>query len=237
MKFIRKNLANIITLGNMFFGSIGAIHLVLGDYRVAALCLVISLVLDFLDGFVARVLKSDSPLGTQLDSLADMISFGLIPGIVMYKSLEVFDIQAFGIEFPFQIKYIGLLVSVFSCLRLAIFNLDTEQKYYFKGLNTPTNTILLFGMYYAFKESSAFSFIFENSEILILLSLSCSWLLVSNVKMVSLKFKSKKLKDNYSKVFLLFGNIILISVFGVTGVPLCVFYYIFISLVYQRSFI
>jgi len=236
MKFVCRNFANTITLGNMFFGGIGVIHLVLGDYKVTALCLIISLVLDFLDGFVARALKSDSPLGTQLDSLADMISFGLIPGIVMYKALEAFDTQVFSVDFPFQIKYIGLLVSVFSCLRLAIFNIDTEQKYYFKGLNTPTNTILLFGMYYAFRENLAFSFVFKNSGILVLLSLLCSWLLVSNVKMVSLKFKSKKLKDNLSKVFLFFGIIILLLLFGVTGIPLCVFYYILISLLNQKNF-
>jgi len=236
MKFIRNNTANIITLGNMFFGSIGAIHLVLGDYKTTALCIIISLVLDFLDGFVARALKSDSPLGIQLDSLADMISFGFIPGLVMYKALEGFGTQVFGVEFPFEIKYIGLLVSAFSCLRLAIFNLDTEQKYYFKGLNTPSNTILIFGMYYTFQEGLAFAFLFENAGLLILLSLLCSWLLVCNIKMISLKFKSKKLKDNLSKVFLLLGIIILVSVFGIAGIPLSVFYYMIVSFMYQRNF-
>jgi len=236
MKFVRRNFANIITLGNMFSGSIGVIHLVLGDYKVTAVCIIISLILDFLDGFIARALKSDSLLGTQLDSLADMISFGLIPGVVIYKSLEVFGFQCFGIEFPFQIKYIGLIVSAFSCLRLAIFNIDTEQKYYFKGLNTPSNTILIFGMYYVFKENYMFSFLFNNAELLILLTVLSSWLLVSNIKMISLKFKSKKIKENFSKVFLLFGIIILLSFFGVVGIPLCVFYYILISLAYQKKF-
>jgi CDP-diacylglycerol--serine O-phosphatidyltransferase len=93
------------------------------------------------DGFVARALKANSELGVQLDSLADMVSFGFLPGLTMYKALEGFGDQAFGISLPFDIKYIGLLVTLFSCLRLAIFNLDEDQKYYFKGLNTPSNTI------------------------------------------------------------------------------------------------
>lgn len=235
MNFIRNNFANALTLGNLFFGSVGAIQLVLGDYKTTALCIICSLVLDFFDGFVARALKANSDLGVQLDSLADMVSFGFLPGLKMYKALEGFGDQAFGISLHFDIKYIGLLVTLFSCLRLAIFNLDEDQKYYFKGLNTPSNTILLFGMYYAFREKHAFSFLFENAGLLTLLSLLCSWLLVSPIKMIAMKFKSMKLQDNYPKVTLLAGCIILLSVFGITGIPLCMIYYIAVSLLFQKN--
>ncbi|AQW90182.1 CDP-alcohol phosphatidyltransferase [Elizabethkingia anophelis] len=235
MNFIRNNFANALTLGNLFFGSVGAIQLVLGDYKTTALCIICSLVLDFFDGFVARALKANSDLGVQLDSLADMVSFGFLPGLTMYKALEVFGDQAFGVNLPFDIKYIGLLVTLFSCLRLAIFNLDEDQKYYFKGLNTPSNTVLLFGMYYAFREKHAFSFLFENAGLLILLSLLCSWLLISPIKMIAMKFKSMKLKDNYPKVVLLIGCIVLLSAFGITGIPLCIVYYIAVSLLFQKS--
>lgn len=85
MNFIKNNLANAFTLGNLFSGSIGVINLVDGNYKVAAVCIIISLVLDFLDGFVARALKANSNLGAQLDSLADMVSFGLLPGVTMFK--------------------------------------------------------------------------------------------------------------------------------------------------------
>lgn len=88
MNFIRNNFANALTLGNLFFGSVGAIQLVLGDYKTTALCIICSLVLDFFDGFVARALKANSELGVQLDSLADMVSFGFLPGLTMYKALE-----------------------------------------------------------------------------------------------------------------------------------------------------
>ncbi|QGN23250.1 phosphatidylcholine/phosphatidylserine synthase [Elizabethkingia anophelis] len=235
MNFIRNNFANALTLGNLFFGSIGAIQLVLGDYKTTALCIICSLVLDFFDGFVARALKANSDLGVQLDSLADMVSFGFLPGLTMYKALEVFGDQAFGVNLTFDIKYIGLLVTLFSCLRLAIFNLDEDQKYYFKGLNTPSNTVLLFGLYYAFREKHAFSFLFENAGLLILLSLLCSWLLISPIKMIAMKFKSMKLKDNYPKVVLLTGCIVLLSAFGITGIPLCIVYYIAVSLLFQKS--
>ena len=237
MNFIRNNFANALTLGNLFFGSVGAIQLILGDYKTTALCIIGSLILDFFDGFVARALKANSDLGVQLDSLADMVSFGFLPGLTMYKALEGFGDQAFGISFPFEVKYIGLLVTLFSCLRLAIFNLDEDQKYYFKGLNTPSNTILLFGMYYAFQEKNAFAFLFENAGLLLLLCILCSWLPVSPVKMIAMKFKSMKLQDNYPKIALLIGCIVLLSVFGVVGIPLCIIYYILISLLFQKTLV
>jgi CDP-diacylglycerol--serine O-phosphatidyltransferase len=95
MNFIKNNLANAFTLGNLFSGSIGVINLVDGNYKVAAICIIISLVLDFLDGFVARALKANSNLGAQLDSLADMASFGLLPGVTMFKALEGDDLDNF----------------------------------------------------------------------------------------------------------------------------------------------
>jgi CDP-diacylglycerol--serine O-phosphatidyltransferase len=85
MNFIKNNLANAFTLGNLFSGCIGAIELLNGNYQITAFCIIISLVLDFFDGFVARALHSNSNLGVQLDSLADMVSFGFLPGLVMYN--------------------------------------------------------------------------------------------------------------------------------------------------------
>ncbi len=235
MNFIKNNLANAFTLANLFFGSIAAINLVLGNYSISAMCIIASLILDFFDGFVARALKSNSNLGVQLDSLADMVSFGLVPGLVMYKALEPFGELAFGIQFPFEVKYFGLLVTLFSCLRLAIFNLDEEQKYYFKGLNTPSNTILILGMYYCFMEDQTFGFLFENAGLLILVSIVCSWLLISPIKMIANKFKSFKLQDNYPKIAVIIGAIVLISVFKTAGIPLSIVLYILISLIFQKE--
>ncbi|MDF2832461.1 CDP-alcohol phosphatidyltransferase family protein [Chryseobacterium indoltheticum] len=235
MNFIKNNLANAITLGNLFSGCVGAVHLILGDYQTTAICIILSLVLDFFDGFVARALKANSNLGTQLDSLADMVSFGFIPGLTMFKMLEPFGNELFGLQLPFEIKYFGFLITLFSCLRLAIFNLDEEQKYYFKGLNTPSNTILVFGLLYAFKETQSFSFLLENELYLLIFTVVSSWILISPIKMIAMKFKSMKLQDNYPKLALLIGSILILAIFKIVGIPMVILYYIFISIIFQKQ--
>ncbi|MDQ0592976.1 CDP-diacylglycerol--serine O-phosphatidyltransferase [Chryseobacterium ginsenosidimutans] len=235
MNFIKNNFANAITLGNLFSGCVGAIHLILGDYQTTAICIILSLILDFFDGFVARALKANSNLGVQLDSLADMVSFGLVPGLTLYAALEPFGKMFLGTELPFEIKYLGLFVTLFSCLRLAIFNLDEDQKYYFKGLNTPSNTILIFGLYYAFKENQSFEFLLNNEILLVILTLLCSWLLISPIKMIAMKFKSMKLKDNYPKIALLIGSVIILIIFKTVGIPMVIIYYILISIIFQKQ--
>lgn len=235
MNFIKNNLANAITLGNLFSGCVGAVHLIIGDYQTTAICIILSLILDFFDGFVARALKANSNLGTQLDSLADMVSFGLIPGLAMFKILEPFGNELFGMHLPFEIQYLGFLITLFSCLRLAIFNLDEDQKYYFKGLNTPSNTILIFGLFFAHKELGSFSFLFENEIYLLILTAISSWILISPIKMIAMKFKSMKLQDNYPKLALLIGSIVILIIFKSVGIPLVILYYIFISLIFQKQ--
>ncbi|MCY0968653.1 CDP-alcohol phosphatidyltransferase family protein [Chryseobacterium wangxinyae] len=235
MNFIKNNLANAITLGNLFSGCVGAIHLILGDYQTTAICIILSLILDFFDGFVARALKANSNLGTQLDSLADMVSFGVIPGLAMFTMLEPFGNEILGLHLPFEIKYFGLLITLFSCLRLAIFNLDEDQKYYFKGLNTPSNTILIFGSFFAHKKLGSFSFLFENEIYLMILTVISSWLLISPIKMIAMKFKSMKLQDNYPKLALLIGAILILIIFKTVGISLVILYYIFISLLFQKQ--
>lgn len=235
MNFIKNNLANAFTLANLFSGSIGVIQLLAGNYQITAICIIVSLILDFFDGFIARAMKSNSNLGAQLDSLADMVSFGLLPGIVMYKALEPFGNQIFGMELPFEIKYFGLFITLFSCLRLAIFNLDEEQTYYFKGLNTPSNTILIFGLYYAFLENGNFQFLFENPLLMVIFTIISSWILVSPIKMIAMKFKSMKLEDNYPKIALLIGAVLILIIFKTVGIPLVILYYILISLIFQKQ--
>lgn len=231
MNFIKNNLANAFTLGNLFSGCVGIIHLFLGDYQTTAICIIISLILDFFDGFIARALGSSSNLGGQLDSLADMVSFGFLPGITIYIAL----LESMSKESNIGI-YAGIFITLFSCLRLAIFNLDEEQKYYFKGLNTPSNTILIFGLYYAFKENNSFAFLFQNQGLyLYFLVAISSFLLVSPIKMIAMKFKSKQLKDNYPKLALLIGGILILLIFKTTGIPLVIIYYILISLIFQKQ--
>ena len=245
MNFIKNNLANAITLGNLFSGCVGAVHLILGDYQTTAICIILSLVLDFFDGFVARALKANSNLGTQLDSLADMVSFGLIPGLAMFKMLEPFGNEVLGMQLPFAIKYFGFLITLFSCLRLAIFNLDEDQKYYFKGLNTPSNTILIFGIYYILQNNNVIessngfpsvkTTITFTAGFWLITTILSSWLLISPIKMIAMKFKSMKLQDNYPKLALLIGAILILCIFKTVGIPLVIIYYILISLIFQKQ--
>lgn len=241
MNFIRKNLANAFTLANLASGSIGILLLMEKNaYTATAVCLALSLVLDFLDGFVARAMKSNSPLGAQLDSLADMVSFGFLPGVAMYKMLEPFGNSLGNVELPFDLKYLGLLITVFSCLRLAIFNLDEEQTYYFKGLNTPSNTVLIFGLYHLSMTANisgnfngSLAAWLSSPLFLLVLTVLSSWLLIAPVKMISLKFKSRKISDNTPKLALLPGAMLLFL--GMSGVPLLIIYYIVISLLFQKQ--
>lgn len=236
MNFIKNNLANAFTLGNLFSGCIGAIHLLSGDYKVTAVCIIISLILDFFDGFVARALKSNSNLGVQLDSLADMVSFGLIPGLAMFKMLDIATGTGLWEFAPF-IKYFGLLITLFSCLRLAIFNLDEEQKYYFKGLNTPSNTIFIFGILYFLNETGKFQLVYGRPWLLIILTVISSWLLISPIKMIAMKFKSMKVQDNIPKIILLVGAVLILIIFRTAGIPITIVWYILLSLAFQKKLV
>lgn len=235
MNFFRRHFANMLTLGNLFSGCVGAVFLLKGAYEVTAICIVISLVLDFFDGFAARALRTDSLIGVQLDSLADVVSFGFLPGLTLYMALERFGNEFFGLTLPFDLKYLGFFVTLFSALRLAIFNLDLEQRYYFKGLNTPTNTLFLFSLFYAYKQDYSYSLLFNNPVLIILLIIISSWLLISPLKMISLKFKSKLLKDNYPKLAVASASLLLLLFFGLKGLPIAVVSYILISLLYRKD--
>lgn len=230
MNFIKNNLANAFTLGNLLSGCVGIVHLVSGDYQTTAICIIVSLTLDFFDGFIARAMNSSSNLGGQLDSLADMVSFGFLPGMTVFVALMGNEYS----DFPWY-HYAAFLITLFSCLRLAIFNLDDEQTYYFKGLNTPSNTILILGLFYAFKQTGAFSFLFENEIYLLIFTAISSWLLISPIKMIAMKFKSKKLEDNYPKLALLIGSILILLIFRTVGIPLVIVYYMLISLIFQKQ--
>ena len=190
-------------------------------------------VLDFLDGFVARILKVQSDIGAQLDSLADMITFGVAPGFLFLAFCTL--------NFPENnwAQFIFVIIPVFSAIRLAKFNVNIEQTDYFKGIATPANAIFWIGI-------SAFSFrnfeytlIFEIS--IIALAILMSLLMVSDFRMFSLKLKNLELKgDNIYRVLLILGAIILTISFGLftnilAAIPFIILLYILLSLNYHYS--
>lgn len=203
MNKITKNIANILTSINLFSGCVG-IFLVLNNYFIYAFyAMLISAIADFLDGFAARLFKADGGIGKDLDSLADVVTFGVLPGFFMF---QLIDIQ--GYEFlGYEAKWLALLIPVFSAWRLAIFNNDTRQTTGFIGLPTPANALILASfVIWALEGKSCLDFpdFLDNvwAELAIIV-LSC-YLLVSPLPLIALKFKGFNIKKDYLKLLLIF---------------------------------
>lgn len=202
---------NIFTLANLIAGA-AAIILTLRfhAYETAFWLIIAAAVFDFFDGLVARLLGQVSPLGIQLDSLADDISFGLAPAIVMF---DIYSQSSSLYNFPADIMeplgYVTLIIAAFSALRLAKFNIDTTQSSEFTGLPTPANALMLMALAVLAEQGLATLY----QEYILLISVTASLLLVSPIRMFSLKFKGFGIKGNELRyAFLLVSLIIIIAV-------------------------
>lgn len=201
---IKAHIPNSITSLNLLSGAVAVCFSFYGEFRAALLCMLAAAVFDFLDGFTARLLHSYSPMGKELDSLADMVSFGLAPAFIMFnKLLHIWDIGfmdifSLGNCAIYCISLAAtLMIAVFSALRLGKFNIDTRQSENFIGLATPSNALLIGALVCASAEYEGVNRILSSSWALIpLLSLLLSLLLVSEIPMFSFKFKSLDWKDN-----------------------------------------
>ncbi len=208
-----KHIPNTLTCLNLAIGCVGIYYtLSVGEPEAFYFVLAAGL-LDFLDGFAARLLKVRSEVGKQLDSLADLISFGLLPSFFMLQLLQERS----------EYFWIAILIAVFSAIRLAIFNIDTTQTDSFKGLPTPANAIML---------TSIIFVPFELYEYTLLsISLFSSLMLVSPVRLLALKFSSFTWRNNEVRWMLIFGVIALLIVFRWTFIPFLIPFYIVVSLV------
>ena len=213
-----KQLPNIITCMNLFSGCVGVWFAFNGNYEGAALAVFLSAVFDFLDGMTARLLHAYSAIGKELDSLADIISFGMVPGAVVFSILSTqgFELYAF----------LAFLIPVFSGLRLAKFNVDERQTSSFIGLPVPANAIFWVGL--ALTLSDWFS---RNPFILIGIVFLFSYLLVSEIPMFSLKFKNLTWKDNKLQFVFLGGCILIIVVLMRKSISPLILWYILLSVV------
>ncbi len=172
---------------NLLSGCFATIFALQGNFKTAFLCIIAGAVFDFCDGLAARVLKAYSPMGKELDSLADMVTFGVAPAMIMFR---------FQAESNFLV-YLPLLIAVFSGLRLAKFNIDTRQSENFIGLATPSCALICGSLIYAGEIYPAlYDFLTAKSYIIPMLSLVLCYLLVCEIPMFSFKFKSFKWKDN-----------------------------------------
>ena len=234
------NLPNIFTLGNLFCGCLAIIFALGAEFITASVFVLIASLLDFFDGMIARILKISGEFGKQLDSLADAVSFGVVPGIFMTKLIEwsfarekgidITDVHSMDFHFGY-LPLIGLLIALFSILRLAKFNLDDRQTSEFIGLPTPANTILIASLPVILLHTDAESFaeIFLNIWFLIILTLCSCVLLVCELPLFSLKFKSLKWKKNEYRISFLVLSCVLIFTLHITAIPLIIILYVIMS--------
>lgn len=245
---IKKNIPNTITLGNLFCGCFALVQAFNNDLVWAAYFVGMSLVLDFFDGFTARALKVSSPIGKDLDSLADMVTFGVVPGVVMFKMLS-FTLAPIYITDLFTgtepktdsyLPYIGFIITIFSCIRLAKFNNDTRQSDSFIGLPTPANTMVIcsFPLIAQVQIESQGLNLLQYKELLpilswflIGLSVVLSLLLVAEIPLFALKFKNFSWAGNKLVYSFLVMTVLLILLLKFVAIPLVILLYILISMV------
>ena len=213
-----RNLPNMITSLNLFSGSIGVWLAFNDNYVGATVAILLSALFDFFDGTAARILKAYSPLGKELDSLADVVSFGLLPGAIVFSMLS-----SGGIEYY---TFLAFLIPIFSAIRLAKFNIDERQTSSFIGLPTPANAIFWGGLSVSFS-----TWFMENHWALLILTVLFSLLLVAELPMFGLKFKNLKWKGNESQYIFLLVSIVLIALLWVDAIAPIILWYISLSLV------
>lgn len=227
MKIKLFTVPNIITLGNLLCGC-GSIvaSLVLGDFRLAFMLVVASAVCDFFDGFTARLLKQYSDIGVQLDSLADMVSFGVAPSVAMY-ALAAQSVASFELPALLQqvLVFVPFIMAAFSALRLAKFNIDDSQHDSFEGLPTPANALFCLSFVYAVVTTGKV----VEIEWIALISVVMAALLVSPIRMFSFKLKSLAWSKNKSQYIFLPLAIASLLLLGVYSVPTIIVIYIVIS--------
>ena len=209
----------MITCCNVICGSLGIMFIFQDQLVMATYMVWAGAFFDFLDGLVARLVKASSAIGKELDSLADMITFGALPGFYIYKLIDQHD----GL-----LAYAGFIIIVFSALRLAKFNVDTRQSENFIGLPTPANTIFITSLPFL-SEIDLFSFL-NDPYVLIILAIIFSILLVSEIPLLSLKFKDFSWQKNKYRFMLLVFSAVMLIFLGINALSLVVVLYLVISL-------
>ncbi len=231
MMTIKKQVPNTITLLNLFCGCIAMVFALKNDFEMAFYFVSLGIFLDFFDGFFARLFQVSSPLGLQLDSLADMVTSGVVPGIVMYQmigSSSGYPKLDWIVEpFPF----VGFLITLGSCYRLANFNIDTRQTDSFIGLPTPANALFILSLPLVLRDLDSF-FVLElltNPFVLIGITLLSVYMLNAEIPLFSLKIKQMSLKKNALQFSFLLSSLVLLVVFQYAGIPLVIVLYVLLS--------
>ena len=235
VEIMLKHIPNIITLINAFCGCLVIVSLFTNQISMVPWLIAIALLADFSDGLAARLLKASSPIGKELDSMSDMVSFGVVPGVILYYLMnKALGIGEMSWEMPNTwLGFSGFLVTVFSALRLAKFNVDTRQTDNFVGLNTPATTLFCTGLLLVV-ENNAYGLADTILQFPLLLGLAIllSILLVAEIPIFSLKFKNLGWKENAHRwLFITICLVLLLCLKIGLAAILIIFIYISISLV------
>ncbi|RZP04374.1 MAG: phosphatidylserine synthase [Flavobacteriales bacterium] len=242
---MKKQLPNLITALNLLCGCLAILFVISGDLVISSFLVIAGMFFDFLDGLVARLLHVESKLGIQLDSLADMVSFGVVPGMVMFQLLnksvspkelgtgfetnEILKSFEFGMSF---MPFIGMVIILASAYRLAKFNIDIRQSENFIGLPTPANTLLIISLplIFHYQYSPLIEHVIFNHWFLITLTIVSSFLLNAEIKLFSLKFKTWDFNSNQVRYIFLVLSLLAIIIFKFIAIPLIIVLYILVSL-------
>ncbi|MGZ5281738.1 MAG: CDP-alcohol phosphatidyltransferase family protein [Bacteroidia bacterium] len=239
---MERHIPNLLTLGNLFCGFLGILFCMEGDSNLAlgGMMVFAGAIFDVFDGMSARLLKVSSPIGGELDSLADVVTFGLLPSVIVYKLLVLSQVDWIYLLYADDVPVFALiafLITACAALRLAKFNVDTTQYKTFKGMPSPAN-----GMFFAslplIMQNDSFLVDFDiyfleqivlNPYILIGFTLLMSWLMVSNLPLFSFKFSSKKWADNkFIYIFLILSAILFATLLW-ASIPVILFLYVILS--------
>lgn len=234
-----KNIPNFITCINLLLGCLGLLLLVQGNPAYAAYCIWGAAIADFLDGFAARAVKAESPMGKELDSLADVVSFGVLPAFLWfyYLSQSLTPGMTFSTS-PHQFgSYIAFFMAICSAWRLAKFNIDTRQTDHFRGVPTPANALVWSAIPFI-SSASLFPWAEQwvaNPAFISVFGLVMSILLIVDVPLIALKFKDWSWKSNRIKYTFLLLTVALLVSLGANGIFLVFAAYLGASFLENRS--
>jgi CDP-diacylglycerol---serine O-phosphatidyltransferase len=240
---MKKHIPNIITLLNLFFGCCALVCIFSTEFMNATIFLIISGFCDYFDGSIARMLGIKSDFGKEVDSLADMVSFGVVPGAIVYMML-VLSHETGAIDYYtptifsqsiFKLHPAALpafIISAFSCYRLAKFNLDTRQTENFIGLATPANTMFFLGLLFVAKNDTLGlgHFILNPYFLYSLIPLS-SFLLISEIPMFSLKIKNFVWRGNEIRLVFALGAVAMLILFNLSAFAFIIAFYVFLNII------
>jgi len=227
---IKKHIPNLITLINLFCGCIAVVFISEANYEMAFYMVCLGIFFDFFDGFFARLFKVSSPLGLQLDSLADMVTSGVAPGYVMYS---LFTNSAHELGNNPAIPFLGFIVTLGSCYRLANFNIDTRQTDSFIGLPTPANALFILSLPLVLKFSDSLMMleILTNQWVLLVITLCSAYILNAEIPLFSLKIKKFSFKENALQIVFLIVSVLMVLLLHYIAIPLIIIFYVLLSVV------